>query len=291
MGEHPKWLRKREKRNKGNFKAMKHTIKEHDLHTVCQEAKCPNCNECWGTGSVTFMILGDACTRSCNFCAVNSKPLRPPDPQEPVRLAKAVKEIDLEYVVLTSVTRDDLSDYGAGHYADCVTTIKEENPGVIVEALIPDLQGSQEYLEKIVHAQPEVIGHNVETVERLQESVRDPRAGYEQSLNVLKNVKQMNPDIYTKSSLMLGLGETKEEVLQVMDDLRAVHVDILTLGQYLQPSKDHLEVKDYISPEQFKFYKEKALEKGFAYAATGTFVRSSYKSAEYFTKNMIRGAD
>lgn len=269
------------------FSTIKKTLQKLNLHTVCQEASCPNLGECWRTGSLTFMILGDACTRACNFCAVKSKPLKAPDPKEPLRLAKAVEEIGINYVVLTSVTRDDLPDQGSEQYAQCIRMVKEKNPNVVVEALIPDFQAQPNPLKRVVEAEPDVIGHNVETVRRLQKKVRDPRAGYDRSLSVLEQVKTLNSDIYTKSSLMLGLGETEEEVLQTMDDLREVQVDILTLGQYLQPAKELLEVKKYISPEEFEHYKEKARAKGFLYAATGPLVRSSYKSAEFFIRNVL----
>lgn len=266
---------------------MKQILTREKLHTVCQEAQCPNLRECWGTGSVTFMVLGDACTRSCQFCAVKNQPLNPPDTTEPFRLAKAIEEVGMKYVVLTSVTRDDLPDQGAIHYAKCITKIKEQNPHVIVEALIPDFQGQRELIKKVVDANPEVIGHNVETVKRLQDPVRDPRAKYEQSLKVLNTVKEFNEDIYTKSSLMLGLGERKNEVLQTMDDLRKIGVDILTLGQYLQPSNNQLEVEKYIKLEEFQYFKEKGEKKGFLYVAAGPFVRSSYKSAEFFTRKVL----
>lgn len=269
------------------FSTIKNTLQKLHLHTVCQEASCPNLGECWRTGSLTFMILGDVCTRACKFCAVKSGSPKAPDPKEPLRLAKSIEEISLNYVVLTSVTRDDLPDQGSGQYARCIRIIKEKNPNVVVEALIPDFQANTNCLTRVVEAEPDVIGHNVETVKRLQKEIRDPRAGYEQSLSVLKRIKTLNSNIYTKSSLMLGLGETEEEILQTMNDLREAQVDILTLGQYLQPSKELLEVREYISPEKFEFYKEKAREKGFLYAATGPLVRSSFKSAEFFKKNIL----
>lgn len=286
MKKYPKWLRKPLNKDRETFNQTEEVIKKKNLTTVCQEAHCPNLGECWGSGSVTFMILGNACTRSCNFCAVASEPLEEPDPQEPMRLANAVEELGLTYVVITSVTRDDLPDQGAGHYADCIRAIKEKLPKVKVEALIPDFQCEEQYLQKIVKAKPEVIGHNIETVKRLQERVRDPRAGYEQSLHVLERIKRMDKEIYTKSSLMLGLGETEEEVFQTMEDLREAEVDILTLGQYLRPSEDQLEVQKYIPPEQFERLKKEAEKKGFLYVVAGPFVRSSYKSAELFCKNV-----
>lgn len=287
MKKHPSWIRKNVRGNREKYTQVKEILQKQQLHTVCQEAQCPNLGECWGYGSVTFMILGDACTRSCNFCAVKAQPLLPPDPKEPVRLATAIQEMGLHYVVLTSVTRDDLPDQGSSHYAQCIQSIKARNPEVIVEALIPDFQGTRESLHTVVNAEPEVIGHNVETVKRLQTEVRDPRASYEQSLKVLETINSLDADIYTKSSLMLGLGETEQEVLQAMDDLREVDVDILTLGQYLRPTKQHLEVHEYIPPDKFTYYQERAQEKGFLYTVSGPFVRSSYKSSEFFMSEIL----
>lgn len=263
-------------------------LRKRGLHTVCEEAQCPNVQECWGSGSVTFMIMGGACTRSCDFCAVKSQSPEELGPQEPIRLSKAVEELHLQYTVITSVTRDDLPDQGASHWAACIRAIKERTPEVIVEALIPDFQAERRCIEKVVEAHPDVIGHNIETVKRLQEKVRDPRAGYERSLQVLEAIKNLDDAIYTKSSIMLGLGEKEEEVLQAMEDLRDADVDILTLGQYLPPSKDHLQVERYVSPEKFEALKQKALRKGFSYVVAGPLVRTSYKSAEFFVKNIMR---
>lgn len=232
------------------------------------------------------MLMGDICTRGCRFCNVNHGKPSPLDPLEPQRVADAVAKLKLDYVVLTSVDRDDLPDFGASHLAEAIITIKKKYPEVIVEALIPDFQGKIELLSKVVSASPEVIGHNIETVERLTPKVRDVRAGYRQSLEVLRNVKILDHKIYTKSSIMLGLGETEEEVITTMYDLKKARVDILTLGQYLQPSPKHLEVVEYIHPDKFSYYKKLGEEMGFLYVASGPLVRSSYKAGELFDKSL-----
>lgn len=263
-------------------------LQKHNLHTVCQEAHCPNLSECWSGGTATFMVLGDTCTRACKFCAVKTAfPPAPPDSQEPAKLAAAVKELGLEYVVVTSVNRDDLPDQGAGHFAACITAIREQAPEVKIEILTPDFQGRVDLIEKVVKAEPNVFAHNLETVQRLQHPVRDPRANYHQSLGVLKSVKSMAPALYTKSALMLGLGETREEVLAALRDLRSVGVDFITLGQYLRPTAWHVEVTEYIRPEVFKQYEKDALELGFLYCAAGPFVRSSYRAGEFFLKRLL----
>ncbi|MCX9026448.1 MAG: lipoyl synthase [Candidatus Methanoperedens sp.] len=258
---------------------LKNILEEFKLNTVCSSAMCPNLGECWTRGTATFMILGLVCTRNCRFCAVKKgKAGEPPDPSEPIRVAEAVEKMGLKYVVLTSVDRDDLKDGGAGHFADCVKAIKKRDKNIKVEALIPDFHGDEGCLLKITDAHPDVIGHNIETVEELQAQVRDRRAGYKLSLEVLEKVKQMSPSINTKSSLMLGLGETEDMVERTMDDLRSAGVSILTLGQYLRPTKMQLEVKEYISPEKFEAYKKRASEKGFISVMSGPLVRSSYMS-------------
>ncbi|MBI2649758.1 lipoyl synthase [Candidatus Woesearchaeota archaeon] len=236
--EKPQWLKIKLAVN-DEFSNIKNTLKKHELHTVCEEAHCPNISECWNTGTATFMLMGDVCTRGCRFCAVKTgNPMQKLDADEPKKLAQALAEIKLfDYVVLTSVNRDDLADGGASHFTDCIKEIKKAYPEIIVEVLIPDFNGNVNSLKKIADAKPEVIAHNIETVERLQKKIRDPRASYKQSLNVLENVKKLNPRIYTKSSIMLGLEETDEEVLQSMKDLRAIDVDILTIGQYLRPTE------------------------------------------------------
>lgn len=269
------------------FAHVRTILRKNKLHTVCEEARCPNVHECWGGGTATFMLLGATCTRSCRFCAVRSaKQGEPVDPQEPENVARAVRELGLRYVVLTSVTRDDLPDGGAAHFAATIEAIERARLGAFVEALIPDFQGDPRALERVVAAEPAVIGHNLETVARLTPGVRDRRASYERSLHVLRTIKQLNPKIYTKSSLMLGLGEAEEEVLQAMRDLRAAGVDILTLGQYLRPTRWHLPVQEYITPERFARYRELGEELGFLYVASGPLVRSSYRAGEFFIENL-----
>ena len=286
----PEWLKIKLATN-DNFSGIKNTLKKHNLHTVCESAHCPNISECWSGGTATFMLMGDVCTRGCKFCAVKTgNPMKQLDREEPKKLAEALAEIKLfDYVVLTSVNRDDLEDQGSSHFAECIKEIKKAYPRIIVEVLIPDFRGDIGLLKKIVDAKPEVIAHNIETIERLQKSVRDVRANYGQSLNVLENIKKLNPKIYTKSSIMLGLGETDEEVIQSMKDLRAINVDILTVGQYLRPTEWHLAIERFVAPEKFEYFKQKALELGFLYCASGPFVRSSYKAGEMFVKNIIKG--
>ena len=285
----PQWLKIKLNVN-DEFLNIKSTLKNHNLHTVCESAHCPNISECWSGGTATFMLMGDVCTRGCRFCAVKTgNPLKQLDNDEPKKLAKALAEIKLfDYVVLTSVNRDDLEDGGSSHFAECIKEIKKTYPEIIVEVLIPDFNGSIESLKKIVDAKPEVIAHNIETIERLQKKVRDQRANYKQSLQVLENIKKLNPKIYTKSSIMVGLGETGEEIVQSMNDLRAINVDILTIGQYLRPTDWHTAVNKYIPPEKFECYRQKALELGFLFCASGPFVRSSYKAGELFVKNVIQ---
>ena len=287
--EKPQWL-KIKLITTNNFSNIKDTIKNYNLHTVCESARCPNISECWNTGTATFMLMGDVCTRACKFCAVKTgNPMKKLDSEEPKKLAEALAKIRLfDYVVLTSVNRDDLEDGGASHFSECVKEIKKAYPKIIVEVLIPDFRGDVEALKKIVDAKPEVIAHNIETVERLQRKVRDVRANYRQSLNVLESVKKMNPSIYTKSSIMLGLGEEDEEAIQAMKDLRAINVNILTLGQYLRPSEWHIPIYNFVEPEKFEFFKNRALELGFLYCAAGPFVRSSYKAGEMFVRNVIK---
>ena len=251
----PQWLKIKLSTN-DNFFNIKTTLKQYNLHTVCESAHCPNISECWNTGTATFMLMGDTCTRACKFCAVKTgNPIKKLDAEEPKKLAQALAEIKLfDYVVLTSVNRDDLEDGGASHFAECIKEIKKAYSEMIVEVLIPDFRGDVEALKKIVEAKPEVVAHNIETVERLQRKVRDVRANYKQSLSVLENVKKMNPNIYTKSSIMLGLGEKDEEVIQAMKDLRAINVDILTIGQYLRPTDWHLPIMQFIEPSKFEYF-------------------------------------
>ncbi len=282
----PEWLRIRLPSGK-NYVNIRETIASLGLHTVCEEAQCPNIGECWGGGTATIMIMGDICTRGCRFCSVTSgRPLFL-DSEEPDKVAKAIKKWGLRYVVITSVCRDDLPDGGANHIAKTIKSVKVQCPETIVEPLIPDLLGNRYAIEKIIDAGPEVISHNIETIARLSPLIRDPRATYQQSLSVLQMIKDIDCKIYTKSSMMLGLGETEEEVIQVAKDLRSVGVDIVSMGQYLQPTSRHLPVKEYVSPEKFDSYKKRIEKMGFAYVVAGPFVRSSYKAGELFIKNMI----
>jgi lipoic acid synthetase len=272
----PAWLKTRSPAG-AKFQALNEALHEYNLNTVCTGSRCPNLGDCWSRGAAAFMIMGSICTRNCRFCAVKKgKKGEVLDPLEPLRIAEAVKKLGLRYVALTSADRDDLIDGGAEHFAECIKSIKSQDDNIIVEALIPDFHGDMECLGKIIKAHPDVIGHNIETVKEFQALARDRRAGYELSLEVLKKLKQMSSSVYIKSSLMLGLGETEEMVLRAMDDLRNAGVEILTLGQYLRPSKKHLEVEEYISPEKFAYYKKKAENMGFISVQSGPLVRSSY---------------
>jgi lipoic acid synthetase len=284
----PQWLRTRPPSGE-NYKKLKLTSGELGLHTVCEEAKCPNIGECWGGGTATFMLLGDVCTRGCRFCAVKSgNPRRMVDEFEPEKISLALERMGLSYVVLTSVDRDDLADGGAAHFARTIVETKRKNPGILVEVLTPDFAGNLNSVRTIVEAGPDVFAHNIETVRRLQKTARDGRAGYDQSLRVLNAVKQFNPDTYTKSSLMLGLGETRDEVLQAMTDLREIGVDILAVGQYLRPTSWHLKVEEYIPPETFEEYRKMGESMGFSYVAAGPLVRTSYRAGEYFIERLVR---
>ena len=281
----PVWLRVRAPSGE-NYTKVKQSLRSLELHTVCEEASCPNISECWGTGTATIMIMGDICTRGCRFCAVTSgKPAALLDADEPERVAKAIKEWGLRYVVITSVCRDDLEDGGAEHISKTIKAVKLQCPKINVESLIPDFRGNVNSVKKIVNSQPRVISHNIETVIRLVPKVRDARASYEQSLWLLKKIKDMDSMIYTKSSIMLGLGETEEEIIQTIRDLRSVGVNILTMGQYLQPTPKHLPVIKYITPEKFNWLREIAEQMGFVYVAAGPLVRSSYRAAEFFIEN------
>ncbi len=291
LTEHkPEWLRVRPPSGE-TYAHLKSLFRDLNLHTVCEEAHCPNVWECWGGGTATIILLGDVCTRGCRFCAVTSgNPRGALDVDEPRKVAIAVAELGLSYVVLTSVDRDDLPDGGASHFARTIREIKIRSPDILVEALIPDFQGELDALRAVVDAAPDVLDHNVETVRRLQSVARDRRANYEQSLSVLRAAKAMRPGLFTKSSIMLGLGETREEVLETMRDLRANGVDIVTLGQYLRPSTWHLPVHEYVSPETFDAYREAGESMGFLYVASGPLVRSSYRAGEFFLENVLRGA-
>ncbi|PSP47469.1 lipoyl synthase [Halobacteriales archaeon QH_1_68_42] len=307
----PEWLKRRPPSGQ-RFTEIKETLRDHDLNTVCEEANCPNLGECWsgganappnaeaadaaesgreGPGTATFMLLGERCSRGCNFCDVETGGMDPPDPDEPEQVADAVAEIGLDYVVLTSVDRDDLSDQGAGHFARTIEAIKERHPGVLVEALTPDFQGEPDLVRRVLDAEPDVFAHNVETVDRLQWPVRDRRAGYEQSLSVLRQVARES-DAFVKTSLMLGVGEYDHEIYQTLTDLRSVGVDIVTLGQYLQPSRSHLEVTEYVHPDAFDTWQAVAEEElGFLYCASGPMVRSSYRAGELFVESALANGE
>jgi lipoyl synthase len=283
----PEWIKLKAPSGK-NYTNVKQTLRLHELHTVCEEARCPNISECWGMGTATIMIMGSICSRGCRFCAVNSgKPVLL-DSHEPDNVALAINEWGLKYVVITSVCRDDLEDGGAAHIAKTIRAIQHMCPEVIIETLIPDFRGNQESIIKVAKACPKVISHNIESVARLSPKLRDFRASYEQSLLVLQKIKKFDPSILTKSSLMLGLGETEQEVIETMRDLRSIGVSILTMGQYLQPSSKHLPVMRYVSPESFDWFAKVAKQIGFSYVASGPLVRSSYRAGEFFAgKNDI----
>lgn len=283
----PSWLKVKAPGGE-NYHRIKGMLGDLKLATVCQEAQCPNMGECWDGGTATFMLMGEVCTRGCRFCAVKTgNPQGVIDENEPEKVGWAVGQMGLEYVVLTSVNRDDLEDQGAHHFARTVEVIKANDEKVIVEVLTPDFRGDLALVDRLMAARPDVFAHNLETVERLQFVVRDFRANYAQSLRVLNWVKKNNPDQYTKTSLMLGLGETDEEVLQTMRDLRNVGCDVITFGQYLRPRGKHLKVKEFVNPIKFEQWKAKALEMGFLYCASGPLVRSSYRAGEFFIKGII----
>ncbi len=278
MLEKPEWL-KRTFRDNSNLNYVREMLSELHLNTICDEAMCPNYVECFSKKTATFMILGVNCTRNCRFCNVTNREPQKVDADEPNRVAEAISKLGLKYVVITSVTRDDLPDGGAAHFAATIRAIHASCPDTAVEVLIPDFQGNQEALKIVADASPEVISHNIETVKSLYDQVR-PQAIYERSLEVLKNIKLFAPSIRSKTGIMLGLGEKDTQVYEVMEDLRAVGCEFLTIGQYLAPSIEHYPVQAYITPEQFDRYGEIAKEKGFAFVASAPFVRSSYNAAE-----------
>lgn len=283
----PSWLRAQMPSGE-RFNEVMRNVNEHKLSTVCQEAHCPNIGECWNSGTATIMVLGSVCTRACRFCAVDTgNPKGWLDSDEPMNTAKSVELMGLRYIVLTSVDRDDLPDGGAGHYAACVEAIKERTPEVIVEALTPDFDAVEADIERVLDSGLDVFAQNVETVERLTHPVRDPRAGYQKTLKVLEYAKKYRPDVITKTSIMVGLGETDEEIYQTFDDLRKIGVDIVTLGQYLRPTKNHLPVERFVTPEQFETYRQVGLEKGFMEVPSGPMVRSSYRADRVFEKNNL----
>ena len=271
------------------FSEIKQRAAHLNLSTVCEEARCPNIGECWNGGTATFMLMGDTCTRGCRFCSVQTHK-NPPilDSHEPKKLAETISEMDLSYVVLTTVDRDDLPDQGASHIARCIRSVQRKNPELLIEILMPDFCGKEELLQMVIDSKAKVLSHNLETVQSLTSKVRDPRAGYAQSLEVLDYLKKNGSQQYTKSSLMLGLGEDREELLQSMEDLRKVGVDFLTIGQYLRPSHRHLEVQRFLSPDEFKELEVIGLEMGFDYVASAPLVRSSYRAAEFYIEHLTR---
>jgi len=285
----PDWIRVRAGGN-ARFHEVKQALRDHNLHTVCEEASCPNIGECFGKGTATFMILGDLCTRRCPFCDVAHGRPQPPDANEPLNLALTIRDMGLNYVVITSVDRDDLRDGGAGHFADCIRAVREHSPKTTIEVLVPDFRGRLEKaLDALDAAPPDVMNHNLETVPRLYKQAR-PGADYANSLNLLKAFKQRHPTVPTKSGLMVGLGETDDEILAVMRDLRAHDVDMLTVGQYLQPSTGHLPVLRYVEPARFKDFEREALTMGFRHAACGPLVRSSYHADQQAHEAGVAGS-
>ncbi|WP_158937117.1 lipoyl synthase [Burkholderia sp. S171] len=272
----PEWIRVKAATGSSRFTEIKQILREHNLHTVCEEASCPNIGECFGKGTATFMIMGDKCTRRCPFCDVGHGRPDPLDADEPLNLARTIGALKLKYVVITSVDRDDLRDGGAAHFVECIRQVREHSPMTRIEILTPDFRGRLDRAIGILTAAPpDVMNHNLETVPRLYKEAR-PGSDYAHSLKLLKDFKALHPEVSTKSGLMVGLGETEEEILQVMGDLRAHNVDMLTIGQYLQPSEHHLPVRAYVHPDRFKMYEEEAYKMGFTHAAVGAMVRSSY---------------
>jgi len=279
---HPAWIRVRAPIGE-KYTHLKGLVRGLQLHTVCEEALCPNIGECWGAGTATIMILGDVCTRACRFCAVETgNPRGIVDADEPRRVADAIAELDLNYVVVTSVDRDDLPDSGAGIFAETIRQIKTKSPRTKVEVLTGDFRGARASIQQVVDAQPDVFGQNIETVKRLTHVVRDRRAGYAQTLGVLRTIKEIDPTMRTKSSILVGMGETFDEVIETMRDLRVVNVDLLAIGQYLQPTrqKRNLPLVEYVAPEIFAQYRDEGMQLGFKYVAAGPLVRSSYKAWE-----------
>jgi lipoic acid synthetase len=274
----PDWL-KIKLTTEGNYTEIKDMMRTKTLHTVCEEARCPNIYECWANRTATFMILGDICTRACRFCAVKTGLPTELDLQEPERVAEAAEQMGLRHCVVTSVARDDLADGGAAIFAGTIRALRERMPFCRVEVLIPDFMGNSDALQVVMDAKPDILNHNIETVERMSNRVR-AKAKYRRSLELLRRAKEMNPKIPTKSSIMLGVGETYEEVLQAMDDLRAVDCNILTLGQYLQPTPNHLPIERYVHPDEFKSLKEEGYKRGFRHVESGPLVRSSYHAHE-----------
>ncbi len=287
----PPWLKVRAPGG-ATYTRLKETFRALDLYTVCEEARCPNVGECWTEGTATVMLLGDVCTRGCRFCAVTTgDPRGAVDVREPEHVARAISKLELSYVVMTMVDRDDLLDGGASHVARTVTRLRELRPDILIETLLGDFGGHMDYVDTTVDARPHVWAHNLEVVARLQRKIRDVRCSYERSLGVLRRVKERDPSRITKSSLMVGIGETDDEVLEALADLRAAGVDLVTIGQYLRPTPKHAPVDRYVEPAAFDRFAEEARKMGFAYAASGPLVRSSYKAAEVFVESILRPGD
>ena len=271
------------------FNHIRNMVNEKGLSTVCQEARCPNMGECWASGTATFMLMGEICTRACRFCAVKTKAKgQVLDSLEPQKIVDSIATMQLNYVVLTSVDRDDLPDAGAGHFAATVTAIRQQLPDVLIEVLVPDFLHHHQGMETIIKSKPHVIAHNIETVRDLSPKVRDPRCDYDFSLSQLAKIYPAKGDILSKSAIMVGLGETQEQVVASMADLRQANVELLTIGQYLRPTKKHLDVTEFVHPDIFKYYEEIGKEMGFIYVASGPLVRSSYKAGEFFIENVIK---
>jgi lipoyl synthase len=279
LRRHPEWL-KVSLGSGHTYASVRKQLRDAHVHTICEEAKCPNIGNCFSRGTATFLILGDVCTRNCKYCNVaHGKPL-PVDSSEPVHVAESVRKLHLNYSVITSVTRDDIDDGGAQHFNETVTQIKKLNPKCQVEVLIPDFNGDTDALDTVLATKPAVLNHNIEVVSSLFETIR-PQGDYQQSLDVLKKSKRLHPNIPTKSGFMVGLGESTSEILRLMDDLRSADVDFLTIGQYLQPSKGHVNIEKYYTPDEFEYFKQKALEKGFRHVESAPLVRSSYKAESF----------
>ena len=289
----PSWL-KTPIPDSSSYKKIKRDLRGLNLHTVCEEAKCPNISDCWGgsdksQATATIMLMGDTCTRGCRFCSVKTSKAPPPlDPHEPEHTAEALSRWGLGYVVLTSVDRDDLADGGARHFAETVRKIKQKAPSMLVECLTGDYAGDLDMVEMVAESGLDVYAHNVETVEALTAQVRDRRATFRQSLSVLKKVKEVKPDMITKTSIMLGLGETEEQLWETLRELRNVNVDVVTFGQYMRPTKRHMPVHEYVTPDVFETWRQRALDMGFLYCASGPLVRSSYKAGEAFIENVLK---
>lgn len=287
----PPWLKVRAPGGP-TYTGLKETFRELDLHTVCEEARCPNVGECWNEGTATVMLLGDTCTRGCRFCAVTTgNPRGAIDVREPEHVARAIARMGLQYVVITMVDRDDLLDGGASHVARTVTRLRELRPDILVETLLGDFGGHMDYVDVTAEARPHVWAHNIEVVARLQRQIRDVRCSYERSLGVLARIKERDPSHITKSSIMVGIGERDEEVLETMQDLRKAGVDLVTLGQYLRPTPKHAAVDRFVTPETFAMFAEEGRKMGFAYVASNPLVRSSYKAAEVFVRSILRPGD